>query len=213
MITVWGRATSSNVQIVMWAIGELGLAHRRLDVGHAYGGLDTPEYIAMNPHRLVPTIRDGEGPPIWESSACLRYLGASYGGEAFWPTDAKRRAQLDMWAEWVRTSWQPVIAREVFWPLIRTPASQTNAAAIAEGVVKAGALAKLLDARLDGPDPYLGGEALSFADVMAGHLLYRYFDLPIERPSLPALEAYYARLQERPAYAEHVMVSYESLRA
>ena len=32
------------------------------------------------------------------------------------------------------------------------------------------------------------------------------------RPSLPNLEAYYARMQERPAYREHVMVSYEDLR-
>ena len=27
MITVYGRATSSNVQAVMWGIAELGLAH------------------------------------------------------------------------------------------------------------------------------------------------------------------------------------------
>jgi hypothetical protein len=27
MLTVWGRKTSSNVQALMWCIGELGLAY------------------------------------------------------------------------------------------------------------------------------------------------------------------------------------------
>ena len=31
MLKIWGRANSSNVQKVMWAVGELGLAHERID--------------------------------------------------------------------------------------------------------------------------------------------------------------------------------------
>ena len=77
MLTIWGRTTSSNVQLVMWAVGELGLAHERIDAGHVYGGLDTEDYGAMNPNRLVPTLRDGDGPAIWESAACLRYLAGA----------------------------------------------------------------------------------------------------------------------------------------
>ena len=59
MITIWGRTTSSNVQTVMWAIAELGLEHERIDAGGPFGGLDTPEFAAMNPNRLVPVLRDG----------------------------------------------------------------------------------------------------------------------------------------------------------
>jgi glutathione S-transferase len=44
-----------------------------------------------------------------------------------------------------------------------------------------------------------------------GHVLYRYYDIPIERPDHPALRAYYARLTGRAAYREHVMVSYDEL--
>ncbi len=47
---------------------------------------------------------------------------------------------------------------------------------------------------------------------MAGHLLYRYFTLDFDRADTPNLAAYYERLTERPAYREHVMVSYDSLR-
>ena len=34
---IWGRTTSSNVQKVMWAIGEMGLAHERIDIGGPFG--------------------------------------------------------------------------------------------------------------------------------------------------------------------------------
>jgi glutathione S-transferase len=78
MITIWGRNTSSNVQVVMWAVGELGLEHERIDWGGAFGGGEDPEYRAMNPNGLVPTVRDGDL-VMWESPAILRYLGARYG--------------------------------------------------------------------------------------------------------------------------------------
>ena len=130
MITVHGRATSSNVQIVMWAIGELGLEHERRDVGHVYGGTDTPEYRAMNPNGLVPTIQDGDM-VMWESSAILRYLAAQYGDGVFWPDDPTVRGPLDMWAEWMKTAFVPAFNLGVFWPLVRTPKADRDEAAIA----------------------------------------------------------------------------------
>ena len=36
---------------------------------------------------------------------------------------------------------------------------------------------------------------------MVGHLLYRYYSLDFDRAETPALDAYYARLKARPAYA------------
>ena len=42
-------------------------------------------------------------------------------------------------------------------------------------------------------------------DIPLGAVAYRYYNVAIERPSLPNLEAWYARLCERPAYREHVM--------
>ncbi|HUF87314.1 MAG TPA: glutathione S-transferase family protein, partial [Thermohalobaculum sp.] len=197
-------------QIVMWAVGELGLAHERIDWGGAFGGNDDPEYLRMNPNGLIPTVRDGDL-VVWESGAVLRYLAARYGDEAFWPEDPAKRAPLDMWAEWVRTTLAPPLTSQVFWQLVRTPAAERNQALIDDGVAKLRRLAPMLEARL-GAGPYLGGAKLSFADIMAGHLLYRYFTLDFERADTPNLAAYYRRLGERPTYREHVMVSYESLR-
>jgi glutathione S-transferase len=85
--------------------------------------------------------------------------------------------------------------------------------AVTAGIAKEIArLAAILDERL-GEGPYLGGDTLAFADITVGNLLYRYMTLPFEKAETPHLDAYYKRLTERPAFAEHVTVSYESLRA
>ncbi|MEO0682466.1 MAG: glutathione S-transferase family protein [Pseudomonadota bacterium] len=206
MFEVWGRATSSNVQAVMWTLGELGLDDRvtRHDRGHAFGGLDTPEYLAMNPHGRVPTFRDGDGPALWESAAVVRYLAARYGDAAFWPADPAARAPLDMWAEWIKTGFGPAFAQGVFWPFLR------GGVPTAEAVEACAAGARLLDARL-GEGPWLDGETFRWADVLTGHLLYRWYTLDWARPDLPALSAYYDRLKARPAFARHVMVDYAVL--
>ena len=211
MITVWGRATSSNVQTVMWALAELGLAHERIDWGGAFGGNDDPEFRAMNPNGLVPVLKDGDV-VLWESPAIVRYLGARYGDERFWPQDPGVRARLDMWAEWVKTSVAPQLVYKVFWQLVRTTAAARSMAAVASGAEALRELMPRLDARLK-EGAYLGGDDVCFADIVAGHVLYRYMTLEFEKAATPHLDAYYARLAARPAYAEHVMVSYDSLRA
>lgn len=211
MLTIWGRATSSNVQVAMWAIGELGLAHERIDWGGAFGGNDDADFRAMNPNGLVPTMRDGDL-VLWESPAILRYLAARYGDGRFWPADPGLRGRLDMWAEWVKTSVCPELVYKVFWQLVRTRDADRRQQVIEDGAAALGRLMPMLDARL-GDAPYLGGDEICFADIMAGHVLYRYMTLDFDKAETPNLDAYYARLAARPAYAEHVMVSYESLRA
>jgi len=209
MITVHGRATSSNVQIVMWAAGELRLPHRRLDVGGSFGGNDTPEYLAMNPNGLVPTIQDGDV-TLFESAAILRYLGAKYGNEPFWPKDAGKRARLDQWAEWGRTSLTPPMG-QIFGQLVRTRASERNAATVAGLEAQLRRLAGIADKRI-GKGPWLSGADFTFADLPFAHQLYRYFTMSFDRAETPNLVAYYERLKGRPAFAEYVMVSYEPLR-
>jgi glutathione S-transferase len=211
MITVYGRATSSNVQAVMWGIGELDLAHERLDYGHVHGGVDTPEFRAMNPNGLVPVIRDGDL-VMFESSAILRYLGGRYGRFPFWPEDPVARAPIDVWAEWARTTLVRDFNVPIFWAVVRTPPSKRDPAALARAIEQFDTQLDILEAQI-GDRPYVMGEDFTLADVVAGHGLHRYFTIEIPRRDRPTLEAYYGRLIERPAYREHVMVSYEPLRA
>ena len=60
--------------------------------------------------------------------------------------------------------------------------------------------------------PFLMGEGLTLADIWVGHVLCRYFTLDLDRRPPERLEAYYASLTERPAYATHVMVDYSELK-
>ena len=172
----------------------------------------TPEYLAVNPNGKVPTVRDGDGAPMWESAAIVRYLGARYGSETFWPSDPARRAPLDMWAEWAKTTLVPALIGGLFFPLVRTRESDRDPALVRANAEKLKPIARMLDARLSG-GTFLGGEEPCFADIMVATPLYRYFTLDFDRADTPALSAYYERLTQRPRYAEHVMVSYESLRA
>lgn len=212
MLTVYGRATSSNVQLVMWVVNELCLEHERLDFGHVHGGLDTPEFGALNPHRKVPVIRDGDL-VVWESAAILRYLATRYGdGGAFWPSDSAERARVDMWAEWGKNELCNNFTVPIFWSRVRTAAADRDEAALARAVAQFDGYMQILAAQLQGR-PFVCGETLSAADIVIGHLLFRWFTIDVPRKANPAVEAYYQRLTVRPAYRTHVMVSFDTLRA
>ena len=77
MLKIWGRLNSINVQKVVWAALEAGVAFERTDAGSRFGLVDTPWYGAMNPNRLVPVI-DDDGFVLWESNVIVRYLCAKY---------------------------------------------------------------------------------------------------------------------------------------
>ncbi|WP_413726532.1 glutathione S-transferase family protein [Sodalis sp. RH16] len=211
MLQVWGRKTSSNVQALMWCIGEFGLDYLRYDVGHRYGGNDTPAFLAMNPNGTVPVLKDGDGPALWETGAILRYLAARYGDAAFWPRDLDARTKIDMWAEWAKINVALGFTAPVFWRVVRTAPKDQNKPAIDEAVANLTVMLTIAEKQLSS-HAYLSGEHFTLADIQFGHLLYRYFDIDIARPKLPAVQDYYRRLTRRPAFREHVMVSYEELR-
>ncbi|WP_317055147.1 MULTISPECIES: glutathione S-transferase family protein [Roseovarius] len=211
MLTIYGRTTSSNVQLVMWFIGELQLPHERLDYGHVYGGLDTPEFGALNPHRKIPVLKDGDL-VVWESASILRYLAATYDdGGAFWPKDASERARIDKWAEWGKNELCNNFTVPIFWSRVRTAAANRDAGKLAAAISNFDAYMSILATQL-GDQPFVCGQNLTTADIVIGHLLFRWFTMDIPRAENPRVEMYYQRLTERSAYREHVMVSYEPLR-
>lgn len=210
VLKVWGRNTSVNVQKVMWTLAELRLPVDRIDAGAAFGKLDTPEYAALNPNRLVPTLVDGDF-ALWESSAIVRYLARTYGAGTLLPATEREIARADQWMEWAGTTLYPDIITSIFMGLVRTPASARNAAAIATSITRAGEKLTILDGVLANR-PYILGDKLTVADIPAGGLMYRYFTLPIARPSLPNVEAWFGRLADRAAYRDTVMIDYSALR-
>jgi glutathione S-transferase len=183
MLKIWGRTTSINVQKVLWCCAELSLKYDRVDAGGKFGVNNTPEYLAMNPNGLVPTIQD-DGLTLWESHAIVRYL-----------------SNADRWMEWYSTTlWQNL--RPVFWNLVRVEVDKRDMKAVEEARRKMADNLKMVELNLaDGP--YMAGGAFTMGDIPMGVALHRWFLLPIERPDYPRVAAYYERLKQRPGFGQH----------
>ena len=203
MLTVWGRANSINVQKVLWCCEELGLNYRRIDAGGEFGGTGSAEYLAINPNRLVPTIEDN-GFYLWESNVIVRYLAQKHGLGGLCPLQSERRFDAERWMDWQATTLWPVL-RPVFIGLIRTPEAKRNIAAIAEAEQRCVDAFRLIDATLANR-PYLGGDALSMADIPVGASVYRWHALDIVRPTLVHLSRWYEALRAREAFRKMVMI-------
>jgi len=200
MLRIWGRVNSVNVKKAMWCVAELGLEHERIDAGMQHGVVNTPEYRKMNPTGLVPTI-DDDGFTLWESHTIVRYLCAKHAAGTLWPTDLKARADAERWMDWAFT-FQGAM-RNVFWGLIRTPPEKRDANAIEEGKKKTLALLPILEQTL-AHQPYVAGRELTMGDIPIGCEVQRYMRVPIERPPFPAVQAWFERLRQRPAFVTHV---------
>jgi glutathione S-transferase len=207
MLEIWGRKNSSNVAPVMWAVGELGLEHTRHNAGGTFGRLDTAEYRAMNPNGLVPTMNDS-GFVLWESNAIIRYLARQYGAGSLYPRDAKTLAIAEQWMEWMKTTLNPGFF-PIFWQLVRTDKEKQDLSLVQRATATTAKNLGILETGLDGRE-FVAGNALTIGDVALGPLFYRYFNLPVNRPSLPNVENWYSRLCERPAYQQHAMIPFGS---
>lgn len=207
MLEVWGRRISGNVIPVMWTMGELGLEYTRHRVGGGFGGLDTDEYLALNPNRKIPTICD-EGNVLWESNTIIRYLSARYGEGTLCPTDLYQRALADQWLEWTKTTVLPHLMT-VFFGNVRVPVAERDPEGIAAGAKGYAAALAIVEDQLS-DRAYLLGDSLTMADITLGAYAYRYYNVPIERATQPRVEAWYERLCARPAYQEHVMIPFGS---
>src|SRR6266540_5620005 len=189
MLKIWGRNTSSNVQKVMWAIGEMQLPHERIDVGGSFGKNREPPYLAMNPNGLVPTLEEEDGFTLWESNSIVRYLAAKHANRTLEPADLKTRALAHKWMDWQLSVMGPAIT-PVFWGLIRTPPEKRDQAAIDAGKEKTTAACKILDAQL-AKTRFVAGDDFSYGDIPVGVMTRRYMELVPERPKMANLERWY----------------------
>ncbi len=208
MIRIWGRASAFNLQKAYWALLETGQPHERIDAGGDYGGLDTPDFLARNPNGRIPVI-DDDGFVLWESQAIIRYLADRYATDLL-PGDVHARGLASQWMDWAQTNLLPA-ALDLFWGGVRMPKEKQNAAFIDGALRRTLAGLTILEDELS-TRPYLVGNSFTVADIPAGTCLYRFFEMDaIKRPDLPNVSAWYARLRDRPAYQQAVMVPFDEL--
>lgn len=200
---ILGRATSINVQKVVWMCAELGLKPERVDIGGPFGGNDRPDFLAKNPNGLVPVLEDGDF-VLWESHSIVRYLAETVGGEPWYPKDVRRRALANQWMDWTLATLIPTM-NPIFLQLIRTAPEQRDIAFVERQKTASERLFRMLDAQLS-RSAYVIGDQLTMADIPMGAAVYRWLHVPIERPQLAHVERYFKALSDRPAYRQHVML-------
>lgn len=205
MLKIWGRKNSSNVRKVLWCAEELGLAYEAVDAGGAFGVVNEPHYRALNPNGLVPMIED-DGLVLWESNTIVRYLGGKHApGTAWSPQDPVERAKAEKWMDWTTSSLATPF-RPLFWGILRTPEEQRDWVAINAAHKTCAQLLSIADEAL-ASQPFLSGKEVGMGDIPLGCFVYAWFEMPIERPEMRHLRAWYERLRERPAYQAAVMTA------
>jgi glutathione S-transferase len=203
MITVYGRRSSSNVQKVLWTLGELNIPFARETVGGGFGGTRDAAYRAMHPMGLVPVIRDG-GITMFESNAIVRYLAARYREGTFRPSDSKQLAAAEQWMEWQAVNIWPHVSL-IFMNLVRVPEAQRNRAAMEAAEKNLADNLPVADAVLS-KQPWFAGDHFTMADIVLGCIMWRYSQLEFKKPDVPHLMGWFETLKQRSAYREWIMV-------
>jgi glutathione S-transferase len=201
MLTILGKASSINVRKVLWLCDEIGLAYEREDWGSGFRPTDEPAFRALNPHGLVPVLRDGDT-VLWESNTILRYLAAKHARHDLLPADPAERATVEMWMDWQATEFNAAWSY-AFQGLVRNNRACQDKAMLAQSIAGWTKQVAVLDQRLQ-QSRHVARQDFTLADIPVGLSVNRWFMTPIpHRPEFAAVSAYYDRLNDRGSYRRH----------
>lgn len=195
MLRVLGRTSSINVRKVLWTAAEAGVAIAHEDAWAGERPTSDPGFLTLNPNGLVPVLVTERG-PLWESNTICRYLAGLAGRDDLLPREPFARAEVEKWMDWqaseLNAAWRPA-----FMALVR--GAPAPADEIERSVSAWNGLMLRLEQRIAETGAYAAGDRFTLADVVLGLSLQRWLLTPTPRPPTPALLAYRARLQARPA--------------
>lgn len=205
MLTIWGRKNSSNVKKVLWCAEELEIPFDQIDAGGAFGVVDSDDYRSKNPNGLIPCIED-DGFVLWESNAIVRYLVARYGDQStLLPPTLEDRASADRWMDWCSTTLAAPFT-VMIQQLVRTPEAERDMAKINAATRQFADALHIAESGL-ASNQWFSGPSFGIGDIPLGVLINAWYAMPsIERPVLPAIEAWHRRLKLRPAFKQWVAI-------
>jgi len=195
MIRLLGRATSGNVQKVIFLLEELGLKYAREDYGRQFNNTNTDAYRKLNPNMKVPTLIDDDL-VSWESNTILRYLAAKHNPALTGATPAEK-TYVERWMDWMLASLNtPYVA--VFKDS-KKPAVERSADFAAQSADLIAQL-KVLDGHIAGKN-WFALDRLTIADIALAPVVKRSLEFPIERPQFTDLGRWMKAIEARPAFA------------
>jgi glutathione S-transferase len=190
-LKLWGRISSINVRKVIWTAQFLKLPIERIDAGMRFGVVDTPEFKRMNPNGMIPVLQDGDY-TLWESNCVVRYLCEKYSHGNLFPAQREPRFDAERWMDWQQAELNRATG-PAFAQWFRTPPEQRNAAIIEDSTRKTQHHLALLEAHLQ-RSAFMASDQLTMADIPILCEIHRWWALPQERASYPAIERWYAPL-------------------
>ncbi len=184
--------------LVHWLLIELELPHRLHLVDTAAKVQKSPEYLALNPNGVVPTLVI-EGKPQYEAAALAMLLAERHPDAQLAPLpDDSQRADYVQWMLNLANMVQPLF-RQWWYP--GEPAGEANAETVrahcAPRIEKEWAR---IDAHLAANGPYLLGEAPSVADFYLTMLMRWSRNMPKPATEWPQLATLAQRMKARPSF-------------
>lgn len=196
MYTLYYSPGSANL-VVHLALLEAGVPYelRCVDIGK--GENRQPDYLAINPSGVVPTLFV-DGQPHTEAAALAMLVAERHpAAQLAPPPGSAARADYLQWMLYLANTLQPLF-RQWFFPADHLPAAaDTIKEAARIGIEKCWAR---LDAHLVAHGPHVLGDAFSLVDLYALMLMRWSRNMPRPATSWPALAALATRLKARPSW-------------
>jgi glutathione S-transferase len=163
------------------------------------------DFFAINPLGLVPTLRTHHGEVLTENAAILQLIADAYPNVELAPPSGMARSRLHQWLCFIGTE----LHKALFAPLFDPKMPQEGKARTLQ---KAESRLAYLNTYLEGREFLL--DRFSVADAYLFTVLNWNIATPIDLKKWPAVEAYYARLKQRPSIAralseEHALYAAE----
>ena len=185
--------------LVHWLLLELGIAHELRAMDFATGAHKQPDYLALNPSGVVPTlVLDGR--PMTEAAAIAMHLADTHpsGGLAPAPGDADRRDYLQ-WMLHLANAVQPLF--RIWWYPHEVAGEALAETAREHARPRIEAAWTRIDAHLAGAGPFLLGASPCVADFYLVMLMRWSRNMPKPATDWPWLAALATRMKARPAFA------------
>jgi glutathione S-transferase len=183
---------------VHWMLIELGEPHELKKLDIEAGDHRKPDYLALNPNGLVPTLVI-EGKPLYESAALLMLLAERHPQPGFAPPiGSPQRGLYTTWLFHLSNTLQSAF-RDWFYPDQQAGAAAAESVQMtARGRIESGW--SRVEAELAAGGPYLVGDRVSAADFLATMLMRWSRNMPKPATEWPGIADYVARMKGRPSF-------------
>ncbi len=195
MLTLYYSPGAASL-VVHWLLIELDVAHelRRLDL--AAGEQKSPEYLALNPAGVVPTLVV-DGRPLTETAALVLHLADAYPAKDLAPPPGSfARGRYYEAILRCANGLQPPF-RQWFYPQDGAGEPEAVKAKVRPQIESVFAR---FDAELAANGPYVLGDTLSAADFMLTMMMRWSRNMPRPATEWPHLAALAARMKARPSF-------------